>query len=109
MDKAIVKTFFDRNAAHFLTVADWRGLAQRQGFGSWLSVAKAYAKTHGGSMVLKADGSLLVFTKRECYVSQSTYRPGSWAWEAKTEYCADCRKYHTLPTWSPGQPCTHKA
>lgn len=82
-----VLTTFDRNAmpTNLLTVPEWRRLAQHTTGGSWMSAAHAWARRKGGALVLKADGSLVSYTRRDSgKISQRTYRPGSWEWEQKS-------------------------
>ena len=81
-------TTFDRNLSlSTFTVGEIRGLSQRIFNGvSWQTAARKLAATNGGTLVLKADGSLVVFTKlafgpKAGKVSQRTYPLGTWDWE----------------------------
>ena len=79
-------TAFDRNAmpTNLLTVADWRRLAQAayRPLG-WLSAARKYAARMGGALVLRADDSLIVFTRlADGRVTRRTYKPHTWGWTA---------------------------
>jgi hypothetical protein len=76
-------TNFNPNAqpTNLLTVAEWRKLAHHSGASSWKAAVAAWARRRGGALVLRADGSLRVFTLRAGKISQSTYKPGAWAWE----------------------------
>ncbi len=79
-------TFFDRRATplNLLTVPEWRRLANATWNGvSWETAARKYAAIKGGALVMRADDSLVVFTRRENgKISRSTYKPGTWRWAA---------------------------
>ena len=68
-----------------LTVDEWRHLS-REAYGgvSWETAAKSYAMKWGGALVLRADDTLIVFTRTsswgEAWVSRRTYRSGRWSW-----------------------------
>ena len=77
-------TAFDRSAmpTNLLTVADWRRFAQAayRPLG-WLSAARRYAKRTGGAIVMRADDSLIVFTRHwNGSVTRRTYKPRTWGW-----------------------------
>jgi hypothetical protein len=49
----------------------------------WKAAVRAWVRRRGGALVLRADGRLQSFTLRDGgKISQSTYRPGQWAWES---------------------------
>jgi hypothetical protein len=78
----IVKTFFSKKnyPSNLLTVADYRVFARSQGLRNWKTAAKRYAKSKGGAFVVRADGSLLVFTRNDAgNIRQKTFH--SWGWE----------------------------
>lgn len=76
-------TNFDRTAmpTNLLTVAEWCTLAHHTNAASWMASVRTWARSRGGALVLRADGSLRAFTLRDGKISQRTYKPGSWAWE----------------------------
>ena len=74
-----------------LTVDEWRRVS-REGYGNvtWDSAAKMHAARYGGALVLRADGSLVVFTEHKqgdggCSVSRKTHGPGTWSWATPEE------------------------
>lgn len=77
-------TNFNPNAqpTNLLTVAEWRKLANATKAASWKAAVNAWARRRGGALVLRADGRLQAFTLRGSKISQSTYKPGAWSWEA---------------------------
>ncbi len=81
---APIFTTFDRGAmpVNLLTVAEWRhfSTAVYKGVG-WLSAARKYAACTGGAIVLRADDSLIVFTRHwNGSVTRRTYKPRTWGW-----------------------------
>lgn len=77
-------TTFDRSAmpSNLLTVPEWRRLAQAayRPLG-WLGAARKYAARTGGALVMRADDSLIVFTRlADGRVSRRTYKPRTWRW-----------------------------
>ena len=79
-----IYTEFGRSAActNLLTVQEWQclGRACYNGVG-WLTVARHHAKRFGGSLVLRANDSLIVFTRRSNgRVTRRTYKQGTWGW-----------------------------
>ena len=82
-----VHTTFDPTAvpSNLVTVKEWRHLGQSW-FGFWVSwetVARRYARDNGGAMVMLADDTMVVFTRRGDKVSRSTHRQGTWSWDKK--------------------------
>lgn len=62
-------TFDPRNPAH-RTVREWRN----PGIQTWQARAKAYAAVHGEAKTLRADGSVVHYTKtEEDTIRQRTY------------------------------------
>lgn len=80
---AIGLTRFERSAApqNLLTVPQYRALGQSLGV-SWQTAARKRAMQQGGALVMRADGSLVVFTRHNGKVQQRTYPANKWAWEA---------------------------
>lgn len=77
-----VKTFFDKSAvaSNLLTVADYRKFAQAVGLKSWKGGARFYARIKGGALLVKANGALLVFSRRNGKVVERTYPQKKWGW-----------------------------
>ena len=77
-------TFSFLMPSNLITVADFRAFASKAfNITCWKSAAKRYAAKQGGAHVLRADGSLMVFTKTQAgKVTQKTYKPNKWGWEA---------------------------
>lgn len=82
---ATVCTFFDPRAmpTNLLTVPEWRRLSRAayNGIG-WETVARKWAERRGGALVMRADDSLTVFTRRDDgKVTRKTFKPGKWRWD----------------------------
>ena len=80
-----VLTTFDRSAApiNLLTVADWRTFAKAvwPKVERWEVAARRYAAERGGAMVLRADDTLVVFTRLAGGAGRkASYKPGAWRW-----------------------------
>lgn len=77
-----VKTFFDKSsvARNLLTVSDFRTFARALGLTSWMGGARRYAALKGGALVVRANGDLLVFSRRKGKVVQRTYPQKKWGW-----------------------------
>ena len=86
---------FDRTRSA-LTVNEWRQVSREYGTLSWKTAAKKHALRHGGAMVMLADDTMVMFTRRsstipgyapiqEHKVSQKTYKPGTWTWATPDE------------------------
>lgn len=79
-------TFFDPRAmpTNLLTVQEWCRLSRAAYRSvSWATAARKYAAQIGGALVMLADDSLVVFTRRDDgKVSRKTYAPRTWGWEA---------------------------
>ena len=78
-------TTFDRNAVprNLLTVADWRVFAKAvwPKMERWEAVARRYAAERGGALVMRADDTLVAFTRLAGgNVRKTTYKPGAWRW-----------------------------
>ena len=76
---------FDRSAmpSNLLTVAEWRRFASVVGSSSWQAAARRYAQSQGGALVLRADDSLVVFTRLQSgKIRRQTYKPQAWGWAA---------------------------
>lgn len=84
---------FDRTAMpnNLLLVSEWRQFARnaedwvrqnrdRSRGCDWLDAAYAWARTNGGALVMQADDSLIVLTRRDDKVSRRTHKPGTWGW-----------------------------
>jgi hypothetical protein len=84
---SIVPTFtrFDRSAVptNLLTVPEYRRLSHETYNGvSWRTAARKVARVRGGALVLRADGSLVAFTRRENgRIEQRTHAAGKWGWD----------------------------
>jgi len=78
-----MKTFFNKNSvpSNLLTISDFRKFAKALGLTSWESAIRHYANVKGGALLLKADGSLVSFTKRGIKISRKTFTPQQWGWE----------------------------
>ncbi len=80
-----VCTFFDPRAMRsgLLTVPEWRRFSRRcYNDVAWATAARKYAAHYGGALVMRADDSLTVFTRRaNGKVSRSNYKPGKWRWD----------------------------
>jgi len=80
-----VHTTFSGKLANVPTPATLRGIAVAAGCraGSlWQTVARKVATRAGGLHVLRADGSLVVFTRKaDGKLRQSTHKPGTWSFE----------------------------
>ena len=78
-----VKTFFDKSAvaSNLLTVADFRKFARAVGLTSWRGAARYYAKLKGGALIVRANGDLLVYSRRfNGKVVATTYPQKKWGW-----------------------------
>lgn len=84
---AVLTTFSREASLNTFTVQEMRALSNRDFNGvSWQTAARKVAAAKGGVLVLKADGSLVVFTKLMFgadagKIRQRTYLPGKWDWE----------------------------
>ena len=75
-----------------LTVAEWRRVS-REAYGGvpWEMAAMEHAFRYGGALVLRADDSLVVFTRHRqssggmTWVNQKTHKPGTWSWATPEE------------------------
>lgn len=80
-----ILTTFDRSAMpnNLLTVSDWKRFAHTWlgQYSAWRRAAQLYAEQKGGALIMLADDSLVVLTKRSNgKISRRTYRPGKWTW-----------------------------
>ena len=67
---------------NLLTVSDWRrhGPNNRRGVG-WETAARKYAARFGTSLVMRADDTMVSFTRQDDgKVRRQTYAPRTWAW-----------------------------
>ncbi len=82
---AIICTLFDRSTmpTNLLTVPEWRRFSRAVYRNvAWATAARKYAERNGGSLVMRADDSLTVFTRRaDGRVTRKHYRPGKWRWD----------------------------
>ena len=80
-----MKTFFDKLAhpSNLLTIQDYRVYAKALGLKNWQTAIKHCVGIKGGAFLMKANGSLVAYTKRGLKISQKTYQKENWGWEQK--------------------------
>lgn len=78
-------THFDRAVmpSNLLTVQDWcrfmKTVCPRME--RWEAAAKRYAMTNGGALVMRADDTLIVFTRlSDGKIRKTCFKSGSWGW-----------------------------
>ena len=79
-----MQTIFSKSSipSNLLLGSEWRKFANSMGVNIWTAQRK-FAQAKGGSLFLRADGSLIVHTRLASgKIRRSTYKEGSWAWEA---------------------------
>lgn len=78
-----MKTFFDKNAVpnNLITISDFRMFGKSLGL-SWRGALAYWIRVKGGALLLKADGSLVSFTRKATgKFSQKTFKQNQWGWQ----------------------------
>jgi hypothetical protein len=79
------RTFFNRSQpSNLLTVDQWKTFT-RHAYkkDNWMVGVRNYAAIKGGAHVLRADGTLMVFTQRSpLNLERTSYPLGTWGWDS---------------------------